>query len=235
VAFTISASLAQIGEFSFILVVLGTNLEILPSEARDLVVAGAILSILINPFLFVALEKWLDRHTPPPSPAVQDEGAIPPDSVPVEAATDLQDHVILIGYGQVGSLVANGLRRASIPFLVVEQDSDRIEALRKEGIEAFSGTSGERELLPRLNMQGARVLVSTLPDPFEAGHIVEHARALNPSIRIIARATNTETTAYLKYLGANVVFAGQEEIALRMLSALEDASGSSSQEAVNAP
>ena len=235
VAFTISASLAQIGEFSFILVVLGTNLEILPSEARDLVVAGAILSILINPFLFVALEKWLDRHTPPPSPAVQDEGAIPPDSVPVEAATDLQDHVILIGYGQVGSLVANGLRRASIPFLVVEQDSDRIEALRKEGIEAFSGTSGERELLPRLNMQGARVLVSTLPDPFEAGHIVEHARALNPSIRIIARATNTETTAYLKSLGANVVFAGQEEIALRMLSALEDASGSSSQEAVNAP
>jgi CPA2 family monovalent cation:H+ antiporter-2 len=235
VAFTISASLAQIGEFSFILVVLGTNLEILPSEARDLVVAGAILSILINPFLFVALEKWLDRHTPPPTPEVPDHGATPPDPVPVEASTNLKDHVILIGYGQVGSLVANGLKRANIPFLVVEQDSDRIETLRQEGVEAFSGPSGERELLPQLNMQGARILVSTLPDPFEAGHIVEHARALNPSIRIIARATNTETTAYLKSLGANVVFAGQEEIALRMLSALDESSGSSSQEASDAP
>lgn len=235
VAFTISASLAQIGEFSFILVVLGTNLEILPSEARDLVVAGAILSILINPFLFVALEKWLDRHTPPPAPAVPDQGAAPQDTFPVEAATNLKDHVILIGYGQVGSLVANGLKRAKIPFLVVEQDSDRIEALRQEGVEAFSGPSGERELLPQLNMQGARVLVSTLPDPFEAGHIVEHARAMNPSIRIIARATNTETMAYLKSLGANVVFAGQEEIAMRMLSTLDEFSGSSSQEASDAP
>lgn len=235
VAFTISASLAQIGEFSFILVVLGTNLEILPSEARDLVVAGAILSILINPFLFVALERWLHRRAPVPAAAVPEEGEAPPEAAPAETATSLHDHVVLIGYGQVGSLVGSGLRKANTPFLVVEQDSDRIQALRSEGIEAFSGTSGDRELLPKLNMQGARVLVSTLPDPFEAGHIVEHARALNPSIRIIARATNTETMAYLKSLGADIVYAGQEEIALRMLAALDDVSSPSSQKASSTP
>lgn len=236
VAFTISASLAQIGEFSFILVVLGTNLEILPTEARDLVVAGAIASILINPFLFVALEKWLDRQTPPAAAtAVPEERQSPSETMDVEASTTLREHVVLIGYGQVGSLVGVGLKRANAKFLVVEQNSERIEELRKEGIEAFNGTSGERELLPQLNLQAARVLVSTLPDPFEAGHIVEHARALNPSIRIIARATNTETMAYLKSLGADEVFAGQEEIALRMLAALDDVSRSSSPKASGEP
>ncbi len=226
VALTISASLAQIGEFSFILVVLGVKLAIIPVEARDLVVAGAILSILINPFLFLALEKWLDRHTAVTAGPHQPASAAAKPSVEVaeekeeEASTALSGHVVLVGYGQVGALVGAGLRNAKLPFLVVEQDDDRIASLRSEGIEAFSGTSGERELLPRLNIEGAQVLISTLPDPFEAGHIVEHARALNPAIYIIARGTNTETVAYLKSLGADAVFAGQEEIANSMLSAL---------------
>jgi CPA2 family monovalent cation:H+ antiporter-2 len=220
VALTISASLAQIGEFSFILVVLGVKLAILPVEARDLVVAGAILSILVNPFLFFALERWHDKQAqtavPPPAQGVEAE----PPSEPEEAPTTLDGHAVLVGYGQVGALVGAGLRAAGLPFLVVEQDEDRIIALRNEGIEAFSGISGERELLPRLNIEGARFLISTLPDPFEAGHIVEHARALNPAIRIIARATNTDTVAYLKSLGADAVFAGQEEIAHSMLTTL---------------
>ena len=222
VALTISASLAQIGEFSFILVVLGASLEILPLQARDLVVAGAILSILINPFMFVAVEKWLDRQAPAPATPVPDPGEPAPETDPDEPPTELKDHVVLVGYGQVGAIVGNGLKAAKVPFLVVEQDSDRIEALRQQGVEAFGGTSGERELLSRLNMKDAKVLISTLPDPFEAGHIVEHARALNPGMRIIARATNTETMNYLKSLGADQVFAGQQEIALRMLSALDE-------------
>jgi CPA2 family monovalent cation:H+ antiporter-2 len=235
VALTISASLAQIGEFSFILAVLGTKLEILPAEARDLVVAGAILSILVNPFLFIALERWIEARTPPPAAPESAGEEAPAPSEPEEAPTALRGHAILVGYGHVGSLVAAGLRRAGMPFLVVEQDADRIAALRSEGIEAFSGTSGERELLPRLNMEAASVLISTLPDPFEAGHIVEHARALNPSIRIIARATNSETIAYLKSLGADFVLAGQEEIAQGMLSALANQLASSSGPEIRMP
>ena len=221
VGLTIAASLAQIGEFSFILVVLGGSLGILPAEARDLVVAGAILSIIVNPFLFVALEKWMERHAPAPAAAASGPAEVVVEELPEEPRTALDGHAVLVGHGQVGSLVATGLRRSGLPFLVVEQDVDRVAALRAEGTEAFTGTSGERELLPRLNIEGARVLISTLPDPFEAGHIVEHARKLNPGIRIIARGTNTETVAYLKSLGADAVFAGQEEIAQSMLSSLE--------------
>jgi CPA2 family monovalent cation:H+ antiporter-2 len=235
VALTISASLAQIGEFSFILAVLGTKLEILPAEARDFVVAGAILSILVNPFLFLALERWLEARAAMPSAPDAPREEEPPPSEPEEVPTALSGHAILIGYGHVGARVAAGLRRAGLPFLVVEQDAERIAALRGEGIEAFSGASGERELLPRLNMKDARVLISTLPDPFEAGHIVEHARALNPSIRIIARATNSETIAYLKSLGADSVLAGQEEIAQGMLSALGIPQASSAAPEIKTP
>ena len=221
VALTISASLAQIGEFSFILVVLGTSLQILPPEARDLVVAGAILSILVNPLLFFGLERWAARQDRADTPSEHaTPGAAAPSLEPEEAPTSLRDHVIVIGHGHVGSSVAAGLRRAGSALLVVESDPGRAAALRAEGTECFSGASGEPELLRRLNIEGAKVLVSTLPDPFEAGHVIEHARAANPSIRIVARATNSDSVAYLKSLGADLVFTGQEEIAQSMLSAL---------------
>jgi CPA2 family monovalent cation:H+ antiporter-2 len=220
VALTISASLAQIGEFSFILVVLGNNLQILPAEARDLVVAGAILSILVNPLLFFGLERWAARQERAEEPSTAEPGEAPPPPEPEEVPTSLSGHVIVIGHGQVGSSVTAGLIRAGRSFLVVESDPDRVLALREQGIECFSGASGEPELLRQLNFEGASVLVSTLPDPFEAGHVIEHARAHNPSIRIIARATNTEAVSYLKSLGADLVFTGQEEIAQSMLVAL---------------
>jgi CPA2 family monovalent cation:H+ antiporter-2 len=224
VALTISASLAQIGEFSFILVVLGANLQILPAEARDLVVAGAILSILINPLLFTAVERWAARQDRPEAQAAPEQQAAPPEE-PAEAPTSLTGHVVLIGHGQVGSLVSAGLKRAGVAHLVVESDPERAAEVREGGTETFSGASGEPELLRRLNLEGARVLVSTLPDPFEAGHVVEHARAANPSIRIIARATNTDSAAYLRGLGADLIFTGQEEIAQSMLTALMQPEG----------
>ena len=87
-------------------------------------------------------------------------------------------------------------------------------------MESYAGTAGEQQLLKQLNLAGASVLVSTLPDPFEAGHVVEMARAANPGIRIIARATNTDSVAYLKSLGADLIFSGQEQIAQSMLGAL---------------
>jgi len=218
VALTISASLAQIGEFSFILVVLGTSLQILPPEARDLVVAGAILSILVNPLLFFGLEKWTQRQQRVEDAAESGEPAAPAE--PGAAPTTRSGHVIVVGHGQVGSSVAAGLKRAGSSFLVVESDSFRAAAVREQGMECFSGASGEPELLRQLNIEGAKVLVSTLPDPFEAGHVIEHARAVNPAIRIIARATSTDSIAYLKSLGADLVFSGQEEIAQSMLAAL---------------
>jgi len=220
VALTISASLAQIGEFSFILVVLGTSLQILPPEARDLVVAGAILSILVNPLLFFGLDKWTQHQEQVEDAAATETGEPAAPAEPGEAPTTRSGHVIVLGHGQVGSSVAAGLKRAGSSFIVVESDSGRAAAVREQGMECFSGASGEPELLRQLNIEGAKVLVSTLPDPFEAGHVIEHARAVNPAIRIIARATSTDSIAYLKSLGADLVFSGQEEIAQSMLTAL---------------
>ena len=220
VALTISASLAQIGEFSFILVVLGTSLQILPPEARDLVVAGAILSIFVNPLLFFGLERWTQRQERAEDAAAPEPAEPAAPAEPEEAPTTRSGHVIVVGHGQVGSSVAAGLKRAGSNFLVVESDSERAAAVREQGTECFSGASGEPELLRQLNIEGAKVLVSTLPDPFESGHVIEHARAVNPAIRIIARATSSESAAYLKSLGADLVFSGQEEIAQSMLAAL---------------
>ena len=183
-------------------------------------VAGAILSILVNPLLFFGLERWASRQERAEEQAPPVRGVAPPLPEPEEVPTSLKDHVIVVGHGHVGSSVTAGLKRAGRAFLVVEFDPDRAAALRGQGTESFSGASGEPELLRRLNLEGATVLVSTLPDPFEAGHVIEHARTVNPAIRIIARATSTDSVAYLKSLGADLVFTGQEEIAQSMLGAL---------------
>ncbi len=216
VALTIAASLAQIGEFSFILAVLGVKLEIVPPEMRDLVVAGAILSILLNPLLFVLLERVIDRQAVSVAP-------VEPEAPPQEAEeqpTALSGHAVLVGYGRVGSRIGEGLMAGRIPFLVVGENEASFGPLAERGIETYAGACGEAALLARLNLPGARWLITAIPDAFEAGHIVEAARKANPSIRILSRAQGPDAAAYLKALGADQVFIGEEELADGMLAAL---------------
>jgi monovalent cation:H+ antiporter-2, CPA2 family len=216
VALTIAASLAQIGEFSFILAVLGVKLEIVPPEMRDLVVAGAILSILLNPLLFVLLERVIDRQAVSVAP-------VEPEAPPQEAEeqpTTLSGHAVLVGYGRVGSRIGEGLMAENIPFLVVGENEASFGPLAERGIETYAGACGEAALLARLNLPGARWLITAIPDAFEAGHIVEAARKANPSIRILSRAQGPDAAAYLKALGADQVFIGEEELADGMLAAL---------------
>ena len=216
VALTIAASLAQIGEFSFILAVLGVKLEIVPPEMRDLVVAGAILSILLNPLLFVLLERVIDRQAVSAAP-------VEPEAPPQEAEeqpTALSGHAVLVGYGRVGSRIGEGLMAGNIPFLVVGENEASFGPLAERGIETYAGACGEAALLARLNLPGARWLITAIPDAFEAGHIVEAARKANPSIRILSRAQGPDAAAYLKALGADEVFIGEEELADGMLAAL---------------
>jgi monovalent cation:H+ antiporter-2, CPA2 family len=216
VALTIAASLAQIGEFSFILAVLGVKLEIVPPEMRDLVVAGAILSILLNPLLFVLLERVIDRQAVSVAP-------VEPEAPPQEAEeqpTTLSGHAVLVGYGRVGSRIGEGLMAENVPFLVVGENEASFGPLAERGIETYAGACGEAALLARLNLPGARWLITAIPDAFEAGHIVEAARKANPSIRILSRAQGPDAAAYLKALGADQVFIGEEELADGMLAAL---------------
>jgi monovalent cation:H+ antiporter-2, CPA2 family len=213
-ALTISASLAQIGEFSFILAGLGVSLGLLPPEGRDLILAVAILSILLNPLFFAALDRlgpWLERRvvaaaeTPAPHPA--------PTDLPT---TNLKDHIVLVGFGRVGGRVGEELEREKLPFLVIEDRDELIHGLRIRGIEAIHGNAAAPEVIGAANLAEARSLLIAIPDAFEAGQIVEQGRAANPRIEIIARAHSDEEVQYLKRCGADLIIMGELEIAHRM-------------------
>jgi CPA2 family monovalent cation:H+ antiporter-2 len=218
-ALTISASLAQIGEFSFILAELGVSLNLLPERGRDLILAGAILSIMLNPAAFAAI-GWIKRRAEsrgeapataaePGSPESQ---AAPADDEP-PARTALEGHTILVGYGRVGSLIGSALTARGLPFLVIE-DADRPQAkLRDEQVETIAGNAASTATLAAANPAGARRLIIAIPNAFEAGQIILAARAANPALTIISRAHSDAEVEHLSALGADIVIMGEREIA----------------------
>jgi CPA2 family monovalent cation:H+ antiporter-2 len=214
-ALTISGSLAQIGEFSFILANLGVELGLLPERGRALILAGAILSIIANPFFFAGLDRlgpWLERRARVAGPE-----AVPAresDELPVTA---LKDHAVLIGYGRVGSVVGEALQARGQPVYVIEENSKVIDDLRGRGIEAVSGNAAAPEVLRTANLGQARALFIAVPNAFEAGQIVEQARAANPALKILARAHLDAEVDHLRQLGADVIIMGEREIARAML------------------
>jgi CPA2 family monovalent cation:H+ antiporter-2 len=210
-AFTVSASLAQIGEFSFILIGIGIGLNMVPKESRDLILAGAIVSIMVNPFVFTLLERLsADKET-----AANDTPAAEPDTD--LTPTTLSGHDIVIGYGRVGSLVGAGLRGDGAKMIVVEASDAGVARARSDGAEVFTGNAAEPAIIAALNLAGARRLYVTIPEPFEAGQIVQQARAVNPELDILARAHSSATVEHFEKLGANLIVLGETEIAHRML------------------
>ena len=217
-ALTISASLAQIGEFSFILADVGRDLGLIPDEARDLILAGAILSIVLNPLAFAAIDLVKSRLDGKSPPGDAQKAADADDGL---ATTRLTGHVVLVGHGRVGSIVSEALAGKGKDFLVIEDASPRIAALREKGIEVIPAHAAKPETLRAANIAGARLAILAIPNGFEAGRVIELARASNPSIRIIARAHSDEEVDYLTKLGANIVIMGEREIAHGMIAALE--------------
>jgi CPA2 family monovalent cation:H+ antiporter-2 len=206
-ALTISASLAQIGEFSFILAGLGVSLKLLPPEGRDLILAGAILSILVNPLLFVILDKVLPKMI-----ARERKAAGEP---PLVAAA--LPHALLVGYGRVAKLVAEGLK-GKTPLVVIEDDAERAAELKAAGFETVGGNAVLPEVLLKAGLDKATHLFVAVPSPFEAARIIEQARAANPGAEIIARAYTDADVALLKTAGASHALIGEEEIAKGMLA-----------------
>lgn len=205
-ALLISVSLAQIGEFSFILMSLGLSLGLLPETGRDLILAGAILSIIVNPFLFTLAARLRARHAA--SHQVD-------DTLPAIAATD---HVVLVGFGRVGKRVADRLWKESAPFVVIEADLDRAGDLRGLGIAAVHGNAARTEVLKAAGIDTARHLLVAIPNGFEAGEIVAHARQARPDLRITARAHLDAEIDHLGRSGADHVVMGEQEIANIMLA-----------------
>jgi CPA2 family monovalent cation:H+ antiporter-2 len=238
-ALLISASLAQIGEFSFILAELGVGLGLLPEEGRDLILAAAIISILLNPVAFAAVDRirpWLERRgatlpaTGEPAPdqpsgaaaaEAEEEGRIVP--------TAQSGHTILIGYGRVGSLVGKWLKEADVPFLVIEDADKTVAALRAESTEVVVGNAADGEVFAAANPAGAKRLVLAIPNAFEAGLTIQRARAANPEITIIARAHFDAEVEHLKTLGADTVIMGEREIARGIVELVLEKEGKAGQ------
>jgi K+:H+ antiporter len=212
-ALIIAASLAQIGEFSFILAGLGLSLKLLPEEGRDLILAGAIITILINPLLFAALDVILARRERPEAA----EKAEPEAAREPIRPTTLKDHVVLIGHGRVGSFISGVLRERSTPLFVIEDDDDMVDDLKAAGVEALSGNAADPDILAAANLGGARCLLVAIPDAFEGGQVVQQARALSAELPIIARAHSAAEIEHLLKHGASLVIMGEHEIAKAMI------------------
>ncbi len=204
-ALTISASLAQIGEFSFILVGLGVTLNLLPERGRDLVLAGAIISIMLNPLVFGLLDRMLAKSGETAEPKKQPERIREPI-----APTTLTDHAVLVGYGRVGKSIAEGMEGQKL--LVIEEGD-----VGMSGIEHVRGNGARSDVLEAANLKEARILFVAIPQAFEAGRIIEQARKVNPLLLIVARAHFDAEVTHLGNMGADKVVMGEREIALAML------------------
>jgi CPA2 family monovalent cation:H+ antiporter-2 len=216
-ALTIAVSLAQIGEFSFILAGLGVGLKLLPEAARDLILAGAILSILLNPLFFAALDRWLAKtEAKSATDAVSDAHGETAAREPVPL-TRLTDHVVLVGHGRVGGFISAALP-ADTALLVIEDDARRITTLGGEAREAIAGNAADPEVMRAANLAAARCLLVAIPDAFEGGQVVAQARELNPALPIVARAHSEDEIEHLKKHGATTVVMGEHEIAKAMIA-----------------
>lgn len=217
-ALTIAASLAQIGEFSFILVGLGVTLNLLPEAGRDLVLAGAILSILVNPLLFIAIDRLQARQE---QKAESAPGVVQVEPQDLPPPVLEQDHAILIGHGRVGALVSERLRQDKVPVVVIEDKREKAAELREHGLCVVVGNAANPEVLAQANITSARWLLIAIPNGFEAGTIASHARAINPNLDIIARAHFDAEVDYLEQNGASLVIMGEREIARGMVERVE--------------
>lgn len=217
-ALIVSASLAQIGEFSFILAGLGLSLGLLPAEGMSLVLAGALISIALNPVLFATVEpvrKWilqrsefarsLDRRTDPYA------------ELPMSTERKyLEGHVVLVGYGRVGKRIASALEARGIPYVVAEQNRELVEKLRKQGVAAVSGNAADPAVLIQAHIAEAAMLVVATPDPLNVRQMAETARTLNPDIEIVLRTHGEDEALMLRKEGIGTVFFGEEELAKGM-------------------
>ena len=214
-ALMVSASLAQIGEFSFILAALGVSLKLMPIEGQSLILAGAIISIALNPVVFrlsKPLERWMSKDGSIVSrfERTADPLAELPMSVPHE---HLDGQVVLVGYGRVGRRIAEVLVKHGIPFVVAEQNREIVDQLRKDGIHAVAGNAGEPAVLIQAHIARAGMLVIATPDTFHVRAMVETARLLNPNIKTVVRTHNEEEAELLRSELAGKIFIGEEELA----------------------
>ncbi len=218
-ALVVAAGLAQVGEFSFILAGLGVQLGVLPKEGQSLILAGALISIALNPLLFglvPPLQRWLQRF---PRLAALEPAANPLAELPMSTdARYLSNQVVLVGWGRVGKHIAESLAAAGVPFVVAESNREFVEALRASGTPAVWGDATEPEVLIQAHIRDARALVIATPETVYVRKMVEIARTLNPQVQVVVRSHNVEEAELLEKDVTGSVFVGERELAKSMVA-----------------
>jgi CPA2 family monovalent cation:H+ antiporter-2 len=204
---TIAASVSQIGEFSFILAGLAISLGLMPSNGRDLVLAGALISIVLNPVVFASVIRWQKRQRGEP---VADDGADAGPPVPTGP------HGIMVGYGRVGSQLAVLLRTRGMTLVAIDDDADLVAKARADGFAAIRGNAASEERLAELRPETATHALLAIPGAFEAGEIIVRLRRANPSMVILARAHNEAEVRHLLESGADGAVLAERELAYSM-------------------
>jgi CPA2 family monovalent cation:H+ antiporter-2 len=223
-ALTVSASLAQIGEFSFILAGLGTSLGLMPTEGQSLILAGAMISIAINPLVFHAIEPaqaWIRSRSKLAQALERPDDPLAVLPMTVEL-TRLTGQVVLVGYGRVGRRIGEALTAHGISFVVAEENREIVEKLRLSGIPAVSGDASDPNVLIQAHIQRARMLVIATPDTLDVRRMIEIARTVNPRIETVVRTHSEEEATLLEKETAGKVFLGEHELASSMIQHVLD-------------
>ena len=217
-ALTVSASLAQIGEFSFILAGLGMQLGLLTGEGQSLILAGALISMALNPLVFHSVEplqRWIRARSG--LARLLEQRDDPLATLPMTTSDIyLKGQVVLVGYGRVGRRIGDALQEAGIPFVVAERNREVVESLRAKGLQAVSGDAADPAVLIQAHIARARLLVVATPDAFDVRQMIETARTLNPEIEIVVRTHSDDEAELLMKEKVGKVFMGEHELALGM-------------------
>lgn len=211
-----AGGLAQIGEFSFMLIALGTTYGLMSAEERSLILAGALISVAVNPFIFRTIRQFCDRHEGVPT-VEKDQLA----HLGENTGDSVQKVILMIGFGNVGGYAAGMLDPDKYRLIIIDTNREKIEQLRALGMEAIAGDATVKETLIDAHIEKASVILITIPDPFEARRVVEQVRSLKPDARILVRSHNDEETAFFENQKVELAVTATEEIARRMVNVLE--------------
>ena len=206
-ALVISAALAQIGEFSFILAGLGVALDVLPETGQDLILAGALMSIIVNPLLFA----WIKRVQAREESAGIDTSPQPMMIPPIP--DDIENHVILIGHGRVGSELGRLLTEKQVPVVVIDGEDDLVDRAREAGLPAIRGNAVNERVLLEAQPERAKTVLVAIPNVLEAGEVIANLRKLNPGLTIVARAHSDAEVKHLLEHGADAAVMAERELA----------------------
>jgi monovalent cation:H+ antiporter-2, CPA2 family len=217
-ALTVGASLAQIGEFSFILATLGLSLNLLSIEGQNLILAGALISITLNSFIFSAIEpvqNWIRERSH--LARLLERSGDPLSMLPDEVSQEyLRDQVVLVGHGEVGRRITKELMAQNIKVVIAEENREIVERLRQKGIAAVSGHATEPSVLIQAHIQHARLLVLSPMDILDIHKIVDIAKTLNPQIQVLVCAESKEEAEVIRRDNIGEVYFAKEEMAKNM-------------------